>query len=66
MNRQESNKEILKRLLQIVKEHPDLRLGQILESLNLNHIPFYEEPSMTLANANWMLFGLDIDMGDLT
>lgn len=48
MTRQEANREILKRLTEVVEGHPDLRFGQILHSLDLVSTLYYEESTTTL------------------
>ena len=51
MNRQKNNVEIIKQLLQIIKNHPELRFGQILAGFGIlveNHDIFFEESEATL------------------
>lgn len=63
MTRQEANLKILEILTGVVKESPDLRLNQILISMNVtkemgyqgyeqDSIDYYEEPMLTLERIN--------------
>lgn len=44
MNRQEANKQILKRITAMVDNQPDMRFHQILNSLNINEMDCPKKP----------------------
>lgn len=46
--RQDANKEILRILEDQVEKNPQLRFGQLLINLSLDHIKFEEEPWITI------------------
>lgn len=46
--RQEANKEILSVLSELIDENPEFRFGQLLQTLGLHQINFYEEPWITI------------------
>lgn len=51
-NRQEYNREILKRFAELVEKYPEIRFNQFLDWLNLNDNSsraYNEEPWVTLA-----------------
>lgn len=54
-NRQEVNKEILKKLEYYVERYPDMRFCQLLYMLNImdGSNKFYEESNTTLVNLMW-------------
>lgn len=54
-SRQESNKEILKKLEYYVEQYPDMRFCQLLYMLNVidGSDKFYEESNVTLVNLMW-------------
>lgn len=54
-SRQESNKEILKKLEYYVEQYPDMRFCQLLYILNImdGSDKFYEESDTTLIKLNW-------------
>lgn len=53
-SRQESNKEILKKLEYYVEQYPDMRFCQLLYMLGFyNGDKFYEESVTTLVNMTW-------------
>lgn len=54
-NRQEVNKEILKKLEYYVEQYPNMRFCQLLYMLNIidGSNKFYEESNTTLVNLMW-------------
>lgn len=52
LNRQNTNREIIKILSEIIEKHPDYRFGQILFNYNIctGRDPFYDESIDTLNN----------------
>lgn len=67
-NRQEVNKEILKKLEYYVEQYPDMRFCQLLYMLNImdGSNKFYEESNTTLVNLMWKSNKLNTESNGFT
>lgn len=52
MNRQEANKQIVKRITDMVENQPDMRFHQILNSLGINEMDYPKKPDGTKDHEN--------------
>ena len=48
MNRQQANLEILRLLTEYAKLLPDVRFGQLVATVGIEWVSYYEEPQQTL------------------